>query len=545
MSTSRLPPATLTRALASRGFVLGSSDFGAWFRYCGALPVDGEAYPVELEVDPMGKDLPRIRLTPIPDRLQPVAAHVSPNGYLCYAAAGTIVLDVFDLVGQVIACMDRGAEVLGKVLRGEMTKDLEEEFFACWPPAAFCFLDLEGQENLPLKAIALQSAHEGGNPPIAVTEDSERTTRKLISSGFTIDTDRGVTVKRFRTNVAPRPLQSNWPPKTVANILHWQAIIDPHTRRKLEDAIVAEAKTGANGLVCVVQSPKFTYAFGIVFDRSHQSSGTSREIAYSSAVIPMSCLRIDDTYVAQRNTPGRPTLEGKKLALVGCGTIGGYLAEFLVKAGAGTHGGELALFDTDILLPHNVGRHRLGLNRIFQNKAVALAEELRRMAPSASVRPDPVDALHADLSTADLVIDATGEETLGHLLAQKFSGDAFRPFLSVWVEGPGTAVRALLRDTPDAACVRCLKTADRKQIYPIGDAEIETVFAGHGCESLYVPFSVTASIQAACLALDIALDWAGGTRPARLQTCTLDGATRATTERLNPERQAECPACKT
>ncbi|VVD62606.1 ThiF family adenylyltransferase [Pandoraea commovens] len=545
MSKKMAAPAALTRALALRGFALNTTDCGEWFRYCGALIVDGESYPVELEVDPVGKDLPQIRLTPIPDELQPVAAHVFPTGHLCYAAAGTIVLDVFDLVGQVMACIDRGTEVLGKILRGEMVKDMEDEFFACWPSGAFCFLDLEGRQHVPARAIVLQSALEGGHSPIAVTEDIERTTRKLVSCGFSVDMQRGVRVRCFRTEIAPRPLQSNWPPKTVANILHWQAIIDHRTRKKLEDAIIAEAKTDTNGLVCVVQSPRFTYAFAVVFKRSSQRSTNraTRELAYSSAVIPMYCLRIDDTHIAQRNTPGRATLAGKKLALVGCGTIGGFLAEYLVKAGAGTNGGELNLYDTDILFPHNVGRHRLGFNSIRQNKAVALGEELSRTAPSATIRPFPVDALDADLSGVDLVIDATGEEALGHLFAKKFSGEAFRPFLSVWVAGPGTAVRALLRDSSEAACVRCLKTVDRRQVYPVGGASDEVVFAGHGCESLYVPFPVTASIQAACLAVGMALDWAAGTTHARLRTCILDGAVRGSIEQVDPRRQAECPAC--
>jgi len=123
----------------------------------------------------------------------------------------------------------------------------------------------------------------------------------------------------------------------------------------------------------------------------------------------MVAIRMDDRYVTQRNAPGCPTLAGKKIALVGCGTIGGFLGELLLKAGAGLEDGELALVDPDILFPQNIGRHRLGLNRALQNKAIGLKEELSAAAPTANTRALPVKAEEADLSPFDLIINTTGE----------------------------------------------------------------------------------------------------------------------------------------
>ena len=87
-----------------------------------------------------------------------------------------------------------------------------------------------------------------------------------------------------------------------------------------------------------------------------------RDSSFGLKVMPVSVIRIDDRYLAQRNIPKSKTLAGKKIALVGCGTIGGYLSDMLVKAGAGTCGGQLTLVDFDGLLPQNIGRHRLGLS---------------------------------------------------------------------------------------------------------------------------------------------------------------------------------------
>ena len=150
------------------------------------------------------------------------------------------------------------------------------------------------------------------------------------------------------------------------------------------------------------------------------------------------------------------------------GTIGGFLAELLLKASAGLEGGELTLVDHDILFPQNIGRHRLGLNRALQNKAIGLKEELSAGAPTANVHAFPVMAEECDLSRFDLIINSTGEEALGHYLTRSFArGGTFLPMLTVWVEGPGIAVRGLLRDTVECACTRCLIDLHRVPQYPV------------------------------------------------------------------------------
>ncbi|MFX9664827.1 ThiF family adenylyltransferase, partial [Acinetobacter baumannii] len=148
--------------------------------------------------------------------------------------------------------------------------------------------------------------------------------------------------------------------------------------------------------------------------------------------------------------PNSKTLAGKNIAVVGCGTIGGYLSDMLVKAGAGTCGGKLTLVDFDCLLPQNIGRHRLGFPDLLSNKAEAMAKELKRLTPGAEIRALPVDVRQAQLGELDLLIDATGEESLGHWLCGHYPPPT--PMLSVWIEGPGTAVRALLRTKASNAC---------------------------------------------------------------------------------------------
>ena len=263
---------------------------------------------------------------------------------------------------------------------------------------------------------------------------------------------------------------------------------------------------------------------------------------YSFRVTRLAAIRIDEHYIAQRSIPSLKTLAGLKIALVGCGTIGGYLADMLVKAGAGTGGGKLTLIDFDLLMPQNVGRHRLGLQYSFIHKALGVKVMLESDAPGVSVRALEVDVRDAHLGDIDLLIDATGEEALGHWLAANYIPST--PMLSVWVEGPGTAVRALLKTPGEGACYRCLSTYSRAGKFPTVKGGVPHVMAGHSCEGLYVPFPATVSIQAAALGAEMALAWANGQTISSLQTKITDCAFTLATADCDPPRIEACPACR-
>ena len=127
------------------------------------------------------------------------------------------------------------------------------------------------------------------------------------------------------------------------------------------------------------------------------------------------------------------TLQGKRIAIIGCGTIGGYLADRLVKAGAGFGEGTLVLFDHENLSAANIGRHRLGfLPYVEKNKAASLCTELMVLLPDAKISAVPADVRKANLEKFDLIVNATGEQVIGDYLAATYR-DATQ--LSVWIEG--------------------------------------------------------------------------------------------------------------
>ncbi len=530
-------------ALKREGFTfVNKTDIG-WFKLRGhLLQLTTDACECEVELDPNFIELPKVRILEIPAQLTSVVPHLGSDGYLCYIAKDSVVLDIYDPIGQSLACIKRAEVVLRQILKGDMIQDLEEEFYAYWGGEELCLVDMQDQNLGKQKTLVIKT--KSGLMPV-VTDDEVRTGKKLKALGYCL-AEYTLLTYRIRTGVKPRPHITCWPPKTVKDILAWQGLLDFRCRKKIEQRIQEGAATKTNGALILIESPLITYGFIVFYNRPKYQNGKGkltrlRDVVYSLKVSPVSVIRIDDRYMAERNIPGYKTLAGIRVAIVGCGTIGGYLAEMLVKSGAGTSKGQLILIDSDILLPQNIGRHRLGFPNLFANKAVGLYDELCRISPGADIRAFPVDVMQAQLGKLDLLIDATGEESLGHWLCERYLKST--SMLTVWVEGPGTAVRALLHNTSYGACYRCLYEANKKGLYQTVVGSMPNIMAGQGCEGLYVPFPATVSVQAASLAAEMVMNWANDDDSPSLQTRLINNNFQLATDNCNPSKQKNCPVC--
>lgn len=481
----------------------------------------------------------KLWITGAPKALPRLVPHLSPDGYLCYAAPGTEVIDIFDPVGQTRTSLLQATEVLEQVLAGKMKEDLQEEFFVYWD-GIYCFHDIERRTSGVVQLLKLSD-----NNMYVLTDDVDRSRLKFAREGRTISVF-SAHVAMITSNAAPRPLQENWPPKTVRHILDWQREMDDACRRKIRDKITAAYREGACGILIVIECERTGYSYGFLAlelqrDRPEGQRFTDRRLPiFNCPVVPLQMLRLDDRYLSERNIPGQTTFLGKRIGLIGCGTIGGFLAEMLVKAGAGAGGGELLLIDGDVLMPQNLGRHRLGFNHLFESKAASLVEELKCAMPTAKTRAFFSDAKDVNLAGLDLIIDVTGEESFGHWLAKVASC----PTLHVWIEGAGIAVRSLIKQRTEQGCHRCLTEINSRGELLAVVGGVQPIFAGQGCEGLYVPFPASVSIQAAALALDTALAWVAGKPWPSLSTRLTDHSYELATPDCSLLPHAGCPACR-
>jgi integrative and conjugative element protein (TIGR02256 family) len=107
-------------------------------------------------------------------------------------------------------------------------------------------------------------------------------------------------------------------------------------------------------------------------------------------------------------------LAGKRVLVMGCGALGGPVAEFCVRAGSS----ELTVADSGVVGPGILVRQSFTDGDIGRSKAAALAERLSQIRPELDVVPvvgnvrTTLFGPHDDLTEFDLVIDATADASV-------------------------------------------------------------------------------------------------------------------------------------
>lgn len=144
-------------------------------------------------------------------------------------------------------------------------------------------------------------------------------------------------------------------------------------------------------------------------------------------------------------------MAGKKVGLVGCGSLGSKIATSLARSGAGS----FVLVDDDILKPPNLVRHELDAESLGIHKVDALEKRLKAVAPNIAVSARRVAlggqessgstaSVLDELATCDLLIDATADPQAFNFVAS-VARAALRPMLwsEVYAGGIGGFVARL------------------------------------------------------------------------------------------------------
>jgi molybdopterin/thiamine biosynthesis adenylyltransferase len=537
-------------ALLDRGFV----EYTPWkhgvYKYVGHLHTSEGPVEVELTLNAFDEP-PDIRIVNVPESLKPKAPHISAGGSLCYTVSGSIAMDIFNAASQVLACIDRATDVLTDILEGKLVKDLSNEFFAHWDYSNFSneelYLDTKDTNSAYVQIYGVINP-DGKIVSTVFTDDRSRTQKKfeVLKQQLTEVSLAGCVIE---TTAEPYPYTDGrpWPPKTLEEFIDWQYSLDEKSATKIIKRLKTIHDSGRDYASILMSSPTAKYAASIDMCKvtsKIKSFKQARKLLGSSSLRVRRLSRIDDAYMVERNQPGRNNLMGKRVLLIGAGAIGGHLADLLVRSGAGFSSGSLTIVDKDILGVGNIGRHKLGFESLHLFKSDALVKQLNLSFPTADIRYNISDVKKFALSQGfDLIINATGEQSLGDWLSMELNQKQFSPILTVWIEGPGAVVRSMLQPSESHACYRCLHAIDRTALYPAVDKQYEIKLGGHGCESLYVEFPATAALFAAALASNHVIEWLNGKGAPHLRTLVIDSNYIKSTEDRDPTKLLDCPAC--
>ena len=226
---------------------------------------------------------------------------------------------------------------------------------------------------------------------------------------------------------------------------------------------------------------------------------------------------------------GQVALEQAKALLVGCGALGGVLAQSLVRAGVG----ELVIVDRDVVETSNLPRQVLFDERHADEetpKAEAAAETLARIGGPTRVRP--VSA-HLDVRNlakladgATVLLDGTDNMPTRYLL-NDFALQHDVPWVYAGVVGGEGLVLAVRPGV--GPCLRCLFPD------PPAPGTLDT------CDTAGVILPAVGAVASMAAGLALRLLAGRGTdlEPALITIDVWDGRVRTITVKRDPD----CPAC--
>lgn len=523
----------------------------------GTLPCTKGPVPIKLTIEDWNfLEYPRISLVARPVFLPALMPHVDVLGHLCYFAPGAVTLDRYAPATALAQCLDQATAMLNRIIAdpGYRIDDIQSEFPAHWEYGQLSlpwnvFL---GKLNPGATTANYFILQQGEHKRALVTSDTDEAHRFANALGATVKTSKRL-CWLLKTNV--RPCVPAQMPQTVKELFAWLRSWDRTLYAGLQKVLGEKEYLEQTYVAFAVKTPVGWIGFGFNLDQLKRIGYATNPKSYrnylhnaggSQRLFRMALREVGSSFIHSRNLSYKD-LYNKRVTVIGCGAIGSFVASALVRLGAGTGKiGLLKLIDPEDLGPENLGRHVLGYPALMRKKADALSEELLHQFPHSAIAAHTCSAFnHAELFAAELIIDATGEESVSEYLnGLRLQRGMHAPILYVWIRGNGEAVQALWTDTKDWACYRCMLVPDsrqhRKERFNL--LKTEPLRRTDGCRA-YTPYAVSAPMHAAALATDIVCAWLQGDPSPRFRTRSLENADVFKVKNQNLTPMAGCPAC--
>lgn len=199
----------------------------------------------------------------------------------------------------------------------------------------------------------------------------------------------------------------------------------------------------------------------------------------------------------------------KKVAIVGVGSLGSYLASELVKLGIK----DLTLYDGDTIEEENIMRHRAKLNWSHINKADAMKRDLEFMHPEIIIDAKNEHLTHEilkkDMDNFDMIIFTVGSSDVQLMVNTIFKEANYdKPVIYSWLEAGGTNSHILTVDYSKKGCFECLYTDSEGNLInnkanKLFDEIVEQNTIRNGCGATRVAYGTEILLRTTCVILDI------------------------------------------
>ena len=303
----------------------------------------------------------------------------------------------------------------------------------------------------------------------------------------------------------------------------WSGIIryiknntDQETRQKFWD-LASERVTNATVRLIFVVSSDDGEGGDIVFGVSVGIKNKHKmpiKASRCKLVLQVNVIRFDYDFLLSR-CGATPSLKNKRVLLLGCGSVGGFLANNLCQMGIT----QLDLLDKDTFSAENVYRHFMGFEAVKQ-KGTSYKSDLLRNILTEKYAYSDIDSLnYVDrtvekvilenpdrLRQYDLIISALGEPTLNLAINDLLATHQIEvPFIVCFNEPYGIGGHVITTNISKTSCLRCFYTdptygsmcSFRGSLVGADQMFKKSL---SGCSGMFVPYSTLDSQQTAIYA---------------------------------------------
>ncbi|RFS77885.1 hypothetical protein D0U00_17170 [Leclercia adecarboxylata] len=482
------------------------------------------------------------------DRLMP---HISQEGILCYVEQMEADWDSNNLEGtykqvdtQIHLTIINSVFAANEGLNDK--RELEGEFATYWRPSESLYVLSKLNRGNRLKTRLSESIAPDGSSRLeyitveeSSPEDSEITLNKWLKQRYLHPNSlKEQFISTCYITVKPSRLAGmKWPPSSFRDMMDWLKIADHNARDRVVDYISSEGKKRYVFLFDVFNQDIFaiyvefhTNSFDFKrrknLPKKSKTNYLAKLLSGKSVCAVYKRLgvgRADISTLLSRNAlrGSANNLSDKRIALVGCGTIGGYLAELLLRNGAGCGNGFLHLYDDDLYSPSNFGRHTLSSHNFGWPKSLSLAKKLQdslHLKTNVEGFYKQFSISSVEMKKYDIIIDATGRPPVSRRMSaivRKISTDIRPIIIHAFNDGNGRASKVLIDD--GRSCYVCMVSNPAKYRNSVDLRFCDVDIAGEkhkSCGSTYTPYdaavsSITASLaqQAVLCSLEPEIKW--------------------------------------
>jgi hypothetical protein len=459
-------------------------------------------WEVFVDCDERALTIPKLKLA----KSRELLAHVSYGGSVCVNDKQGLSLD-----------LERHHEIVAQtVLDG--FKLLEQSYSDAQTGYTEFFNELEGYWGSLPKAFRGSAIFEVDTKARLLTAHVERKRAKWwlteyqspIPSIYRIDKSR--TQRALYVHLEEVPLPPTHPEKLDTTYIESLLPRFSPTDMRLWDKLLGPSKNNAKRLVLMLSVPRESGGLSLVGIEFGARLGT---LDKNSPVIPLTMRRHSDIYMRERG--GAPkNLKNKHIAVIGCGSVGSFVADTLASSGIG----QLTLIDSDDYSEDNVFRHLLDPFFIDYKKVFGLKIEFERKYPGVRIHPEPRTAQewfkNTDLKGIDGIVMAIGSPSVERDFSKAFRASGIElAVVYTWLEPMDIGGHSIRTWSQGPGCLDCLYRDDEgaKSLHPrTSFIEPDQAVTDNltGCASVFVPYGAIQARRTALLAAEDILDGISG-----------------------------------